>query len=129
MKYVVKNVSNRPIIIDNKTVQSNQKVITENYNELEPYIKKNMIICSNYKNHMTKNANKKDIIKNDLIMSNYKLYFNEELNDSDIDNIKYTYKNIFKLNDNLNNKLNNIKNKNDLLLLLINEIYPYLLNL
>ena len=154
MLYIIKNVSENNIVIGKGVLKPNkemrtynlkpfQKMIDSGYVELE-IVQENVYQKQLNNNQDTsqieQNGNKTDIknnfikenLKQNLIESFFNLYLTKDVSDKDLKLLKWFYKNINYtqgIKSHTLNLLDEVENGEELIEILINHIYPELLDL
>lgn len=141
--YIIKNISNNNIAIDNKILKPGkemkvldldllQKIIKLKYITVSPLSEKAVIKSESNITKEKSNIVITNKLAKDLMDSLFKLYLKEELFDKDIDLLKLFYKHIFitsKLNNKVLHLIDGIENSEELIEVLLNNIYPEFLKL
>ena len=146
--FLIKNISNNKIILDSKTLYPNDEYKTSDLKSLSKaidldYIEITKIKDHNdtiYENYLNKNKNRLKLVENKFINNDLKdklveSFFNyhfNEFNEESIRLIKWFYKQVGFTKDIENEILNlidDVENYEELTEVLLNNIYPSLLDL
>lgn len=120
----IRNISNQNIIINGTSLSPGKSMKVNDLNKLKNLIKLGSIRIENLA------ENESNIQKDEIIESFFNLYFNKS-NQNDIKNIVFFYQKIGftkNLNPELLELLNNVDNAEELTCVLLNTIYPALIN-
>lgn len=148
MFYVIKNISSEDIPIGHGILKSGKSMITFNLQSINEWINNGCVTVqkfneSNNDNHNVNNIDlthtnqvESSFIKNylyeNLIESFFKFYFNQDMQSDDLQIIKWFYKNIgftSKIKHETLKLIDDVQSKEELIEVLLNNVYPELLEL
>lgn len=129
MLYKIINTTNTNLVVNNKTIRLNEslKVDSDTLEQIASLIEDGTIKVEKIKNKKSEIFNKND---EDLIEVFFKFHTNQKLTQQELNSLVYFHKNIGPISylpEIIKNDLDEVSSEEELIEILINQIYPALI--